>query len=172
MSDKQYFRVGKLVNTQGLRGEVRVIATTDFPEERFQPGSQLYLFHPTLQEPLRLTVASWRRHKGFELLKFEGYDSINDVEKWKGGELKVAEDELLELADDEYYIHQLIGCEVVTEEGEQLGRIVDVLQPGANDVWVVRGPRGEIYLPFIDDCIKQVDIEQKRVVCHLLEGLL
>ncbi|MBO8162403.1 MAG: ribosome maturation factor RimM [Brevibacillus sp.] len=172
MSEKRYFGVGKLVNTQGLRGEVRVISTTDFPEERFKKGSRLYLFHPTLAEPLEVTVASWRKHKGFELLKFEGYDSINDVEKFKGGELKITEDQLMELEEDEYYIHQLVGCEVVTDEGETLGKIVDVLTPGANDVWVVRGPKGEIYLPFIDDCIKQVDIENKRVVCHLMEGLL
>ncbi|UFJ43234.1 ribosome maturation factor RimM [Brevibacillus humidisoli] len=168
----RYFGVGKLVNTQGLRGEVRVISTTDFPQERFKTGSQLYLFHPTLREPLLLTVASWRQHKGFELLKFAGYDSINDVEKFKGGELKISEDDLMELEEDEYYIHQLVGCEVVTDEGEVLGKIVDVLQPGANDVWVVRGERGEIYLPYIDECIKQVDVENKRVVCHLMEGLV
>jgi 16S rRNA processing protein RimM len=164
--------VGKLVNTQGLRGEVRVISTTDFPDERFKVGSELYLFHPSLAQPLKVTVASRRAHKGFELLRFQGYNSINDVEKYKGGELKIPEDALMDLADDEYYIHQLVGCTVFTDEGEELGKIVDVLQPGANDVWVVKGKRGEVLLPYIDDCIKEVDIAAKRVVCHLMEGLL
>lgn len=172
MAQQRYFRVGRLVNTHGLRGEVKVLSTTDFPEVRFAKGSLLYLFHPTLDQPLPLTVKSRRTHKDMEILSFEGYDSINDVEKYKGGELKIAEDQLQELEEGEYYIHQLIGCQVVTDEGEELGEIVDVLQPGANDVWVVKGKRGEILLPYIDDCIKEVDVENKRVVCHLMEGLL
>jgi 16S rRNA processing protein RimM len=172
LSDTRFFTVGKLVNTQGLRGEVRIISTTDFPDERFKVGSELYLFHPSLAQPLKVTVASRRAHKGFELLSFQGYNSINDVEKYKGGELKIPEDALMDLEEDEFYIHQLVGCTVFTDEGEELGKIVDVLQPGANDVWVVKGKRGEVLLPYIDDCIKEVDIEGKRVVCHLMEGLL
>ncbi|CAM5787977.1 ribosome maturation factor RimM [Brevibacillus borstelensis] len=172
MSEKRFYTVGKLVNTQGLRGEVRVISTTDFPDERFKKGSELYLFHPSLDKPITLKVATRRSHKDFEILSFEGYSSINDVEKYKGGELKIPDDALLELEEDEFYIHQLVGCLVVTDTGEDLGKIVDVLQPGANDVWVVKGKRGEILLPYIDDCIKEVDIAGKRVVCHLMEGLL
>ena len=95
------------------------------------------------------------------------------MEKYKGGELKVPETELLELEEDEFYIHQLIGCEVITDTGEVLGKITEVLQPGANDVWVVKGNKGkEIMLPFIDDCIKEVDVQNKKVICHLMDGLL
>ncbi|WP_400163416.1 ribosome maturation factor RimM [Brevibacillus sp. TJ4] len=172
MSEKRFYTVGKLVNTHGLRGEVKVISTSDFPDERFRKGSQLYLFHPSLDEPLALKVATRRVHKDFEIISFQGYPHINDVESFKGGELKIPEEDLMELEEDEFYIHQLIGCEVVTDEGEELGEIVDVLQTGANDVWVVKGKRGEVLLPYIDDCIKQVDIANKRVVCHLMEGLL
>ncbi len=173
MGQTRYFTVGKLVNTQGLRGEVRIVSTTDFPDERFKVGNQLSLFHPSLPAPLPVTIASRRSHKEFELLTFKGFDSINDVEKFKGGELKVSEDELIELEEDEFYIHQLVGCEVITDEGESLGKIVEVLQPGANDVWVVKGgKRGEILLPYIDECIKSVDVANKRVVCHLMEGLV
>jgi len=168
----RFYTVGKLVNTQGLRGEVRVIATTDFPDERFRIGNELFLFHPSLREPLSVKIASRRNHKEFEILTFEGFPTINDVEKYKGGELKILEDDLIENTEDEFYIHQLIGCEVVTDEGEELGKITDVLQPGANDVWVVKGKRGEILLPFIDECIKHVDVKNKRVVCHLMEGLV
>lgn len=172
MSDTRYYTVGKLVNTQGLRGEVRVISTTDFPDKRFCVGNELLLFHPSLPKPLPVTIASRRMHKGFEILAFAGLPTINDVEKYKGGELKIAEDDLIENAEGEFYIHQLIGCEVVSDEGEALGKITEVLQPGANDVWVVKGKRGEILLPFIDDCIKHVDVKNKRVVCHLMEGLM
>jgi len=174
LSEERFYTVGKLVNTHGLRGEVRVISTTDFPDVRFRKGSRLFLFHPSLDRPLMLNVASRRSHKNFEILAFEGYTHINDVEKFKGGELKIPEEDLdlVELEEDEFFIHQLIGCEVFTDQGEKLGKIVDVLQPGANDVWVVKGERGEILLPYIDDCIKQVDVKAKRVVCHLMEGLL
>lgn len=172
MAETRYYTVGKIVNTQGLRGELRVKSTTDFPDERFRVGNELFLFHPSLSAPLPVKVASRRPHKEFELLSFEGYPSINDVEKFKGGELKIPEEALMELEEDEYYIHQLVGCTVLTDEGEELGTIVDVLQPGANDVWVVKGKRGEILLPFIDDCIKEVDVANKRVVCHLMEGLV
>ncbi|EST52606.1 16S rRNA-processing protein RimM [Brevibacillus panacihumi W25] len=172
MTQERFFTVGKLVNTHGLRGEVRVISTSDFPDERFRKGSELYLFHSLLDQPLKLKVASRRAHKDFEIISFQGYGHINDIEKYKGGELKVPESDLMELEEDEFYIHELIGCEVVTDEGEELGAINEVLQTGANDVWVVKGNRGEVLLPYIDDCIKEVDIANKRVVCHLMEGLL
>lgn len=172
LSQNSFYGVGKLVNTHGLRGEVRITPTTDFPDQRFRKGNELYLFHPTLSEPLKLKIASRRSHKNFEIVSFQGYEHINDIEKYKGGELKIPEEALMELEEDEFYIHQLVGCVVVTDEGEELGKIVDVMQPGANDVWVVKGKRGEILLPYIDECIKEVDIANKRVVCHLMEGLL
>lgn len=172
MSQERFYTVGKLANTHGLRGEVKIVPTTDFPDQRFRKGTELFLFHPSLSEPLKLKIMTRRSHKDFEILSFHGYDNINDVEKYKGGELKIPEGALMELEEDEFYIHQLIGCEVVSDQGEELGKIVDVIQPGANDVWVVKGKRGEILLPFIDDCIKEVDISNKRIVCHLMEGLL
>ncbi|RNB91911.1 ribosome maturation factor RimM [Brevibacillus fluminis] len=172
MDQTNFYTVGKLVNTQGLKGEVRVVSTTDFADKRFKKGKTLLLFHPTLAQPIEVKVATRRQHKEFELLTFEGFDTIEAVEKYKGGELKVSEDDLIPNRDGEFYIHQLIGCQVFTEEGEELGKLTEVLQPGANDVWVVKGKRGEILLPYIDACIKQVDIENKRIVCHLMEGLL
>lgn len=173
MTQPKFYTVGKLVNTQGLRGEMRVVSTTDFPDVRFKKGNKLHLFHPSLTESVIVEIASYREHKDFTILTFKGYLSINDVEKYKGGELKVPETELLELEEDEFYIHQLIGCEVITDTGEVLGKITEVLQPGANDVWVVKGNKGkEIMLPFIDDCIKEVDVQNKKVICHLMDGLL
>ncbi len=173
MTQMKYYTVGKLVNTQGLRGEVRVVSTTDFPDIRFKKGNKLLLFLEKQNQPIELEVASFREHKEFFILTFKGYPTINDVEKLKGGDLRVPETDLIELDEDEFYIHQLIGCEVFTDEGELLGTIKEVLQPGANDVWVVKGKGGkEILLPYIDDCIKQVDVQNKKVICHIMEGLL
>ncbi|WP_102346965.1 ribosome maturation factor RimM [Bacillus sp. Marseille-P3661] len=169
----KYYNVGKIVNTHGVRGEVRVIASTDFPEERFKEGSALFVELET-RELLPLTVTSHRLHKNFHLLTFEGYDNVNDVERFKGNMLKISENELTELDEDEYYYHEIIGCDVVSEDdGALLGVIKEILSPGANDVWVVKTPdRKELLLPYIEDVVKDVDIKNKKITVHLMEGLL
>lgn len=166
------FTVGKIVNTHGIKGEVRVISHTDFPEERFAKGSKLLLVHPSHTQPVPLQISESRTHKNFYILQFKDHSSINDVEKYKGSLLKITEAELLDLDADEYYIHQIVGCEVFTEEGERIGTIKEVLRPGANDVWVVqRDKLKDLLLPYIDEVVKQVDVDQKKVTVHLMEGL-
>ncbi|MBE3554103.1 MAG: ribosome maturation factor RimM [Thermicanus sp.] len=169
---EKFYTVGKIVNTHGIRGELRVISTTDFPEERFTPGATLYLFAEDGSSPLPLSLESHRSHKQFEILKFKGYDDMNTVEKWKGSLLKVSERERKSLPPGEYYFDQIIGLTVETEEGERVGVVKEILQPGANDVWVVSRPsRPDLLLPYIDECIKKVDLVNEKVVVHLLEGL-
>jgi 16S rRNA processing protein RimM len=171
--NEQLIRVGSLVNTQGIRGEVRVISHTDFPEKRFAKGAKLLLEHPGIPRAVELIVESSRQHKNFYVLKFEGHSTINDVEQYKGGELKIPSSELEVLTEGSNYIFELLGCTVVTEDGETLGELVNVLQPGANDVYVVRPPRGkDLLLPAIPDCVKQVNVEQKLIRVHLMEGLI
>lgn len=168
----EFYQVGKIVNTHGIRGEVKVIATTDFPKERFKPGNKLYAFKPDATDGVELTVAKSRRHKQFFMLTFEGLDNINLVEKFKGDDLKISEDQQEELDDGSYYYHQIIGLDVVDEDGEVLGKIKEILSPGANDVWVVsRKGKKDLLLPVIDDVVKKVDLEAKQVVVELLDGL-
>lgn len=172
MSEKLY-TVGKIVNTHGIRGELKIVPQTDFPEERFTKGSKLVFFNPELGSTLPVTVESSRFHKNMAIVRFQGYDDINEVEKYKGWLLKVEEQYLSELEDEEFYYHEIIGCRVYTEEGEELGTISDILSPGANDVWVVERPKGKpLLLPYIDDVVLGVDVEQKRVTVRLMEGLL
>ena len=169
----KWFRVGKITKPHGLKGEVRVLPDTDFPEERFSVGNTLYMDRRNGTDLTPLVIATRRKHKQFELLRFEGYCHINDVEPWNGALLKVPEDQLSELEDDEYYYHEIIGCHVITEEGEELGKVKEVLETGANDVWVVKGPQGkEVLLPYIDDVVKMVDIENKTIKVHVIEGLI
>lgn len=169
---EKWFNVGKIVNTHGVKGEVKVVSTTDFPEERYQKGNTLYLFRNG-QEPLGLVINSHRNHKSFDLLTFEGYENINEVEKFKEGILKVQEDQLQELDEGEYYLHEIVGCKVVTTAGEELGTVKEILSPGANDVWVVKGERGKEYLiPYIEDIVKMVDIEDQLITIEPMEGLL
>jgi len=169
-----YYTVGTIVNTHGIKGEVRVIATTDFPESRFAVGSTLYAFAKDQTKPVTLTVATMRKHKNFYLLGFEGKPSINDVELYKQSTLKVTDNELEtgDLQPGEYYYHQIVGLKVVTEDGEELGEIKEILSPGANDVWVVDRPgKDDLLLPKIDDVVKKVDLDAGQVTVELMEGL-
>jgi len=171
----KYYKVGKIVNTHGVRGEVRVITSSDFASERYSVGSTLYLFREHSDEAIPLVVKSHREHKNFDLLTFEGHPNINDVEKYKGGILKVrAEDRSSLESEDEFYYDQIIGCEVFTEEGEMLGKVKEILSPGANDVWVIQraGKGKEILIPYIDEVVKEVHIEEKKIIIHVMEGLL
>jgi len=172
MGDK-LFNVGKLVNTHGIRGEVKVVSQTDFPEVRFAEGSRLILVDPEKHVQVPVTVESARLHKNMYIVKLKEYDNINDVEKYKGWMLKVSEEHLIDLDEDEYYYHEIIGCRVITDEGKELGTITEILTPGANDVWVVKRPGGkQALLPVIDEVILKVDVPEKTVHVHIMEGLL
>ncbi|SEM66504.1 16S rRNA processing protein RimM [Ligilactobacillus sp. WC1T17] len=165
-----YYQVGKIVNTHGIKGEVRVLSSSDFTDERFKAGNTLYLFDKgTLKQ--EVVVKIHRKHKQFDLLTFEGLEDINAVEKFKGYDLKISQAQQAELEEGSYYYHQIIGLKVVTLEGAEVGTISEILAPGANDVWVVKQGQKEILLPVIDDVIKKVDLAKGEVIIDLLEGL-
>lgn len=168
----EYLEVGKIVNTQGIKGEVRVMSLTDAPEERYQKGAKLTVFLKD-QEPVELTVASHRKHKNFDLLSFEGYTSINEVEAFRDGILMVAKTELSNLENNEYYYYEIIGLDVYEETGEKLGQVKEILAPGANDVWVVqREGKADLLLPFISSVVKNIDLDKQKVEVEIPEGLL
>ena len=168
----EFLNVGKIVNTHGIRGEVRVISQTDFPEERYRKGQRLTLFREN-KAPLELTVAGHRKHKNFDLLTFEGYHTINDVEPLRDGILKVSKDELSELTENEYYYHEIIGLTVIDEQARELGKIKEILSPGANDVWVVqRKGKKDALIPYIESVVKQIDLDKGEVHIEIPEGLL
>lgn len=169
-----YFRVGKIVNTHGLKGEVRIVSVTDFPDERYRIGNTLYVFFREDREGVQVTVKTHRKHKNFDLLSFEGFQDINDVEKFKGATLKVSEDQLNDLDEGEYYYYELIGCKVYNEKNELLGVVKEILSPGANDVWVVKPiQKGKnILIPYIPLVVKNVNIADKVIQIEQIEGLI
>ncbi|MBZ2060974.1 ribosome maturation factor RimM [Streptococcus sanguinis] len=166
-----YFNVGKIVNTQGLQGEMRVLSVTDFAEERFKKGNILALFDKKDQFVMDVEIASHRKVKNFDIIKFKGMYHINDIEKFRDFTLKVREEDLTDLEDGEFYYHEIIGLEVY-ENDVLLGRIKEILQPGANDVWVVkRKGKRDLLLPYIPPVVLGIDIEQGRVDVEIPEGL-
>lgn len=170
----EYLNVGKIVNTQGIKGEVRVISKTDFADERYQKGNVLTLFQDG-KAPKELTIKTHRKHKNFDILSFEDHPWINDVEIYRDGILKIAKDELEELEGNNFYYHQIIGLSVVDETGHEYGKISEILSPGANDVWVVKpNEKGQkdILLPYIESVVLNVDLETKSILVDIPEGLI
>ncbi|MFC6182015.1 ribosome maturation factor RimM [Lactiplantibacillus daowaiensis] len=171
-----YYRVGTLVNTHGIRGEVKVVVITDFPEKRFAKGQELMLFkdEDATTGGITVTVMKSREQKGLFFLTFKGLENINDVEKYKGWTIKVAAETLHDLPAGEYYYHQIVGLNVVTVDGTALGKVKEILSPGANDVWVVQRDHGQsdVLLPKIPQVIKNVDLDTGVVTVELMEGLI
>ncbi|MFC5471987.1 ribosome maturation factor RimM [Cohnella suwonensis] len=173
MSEERLLNIGKVVNTHGIKGELRIWPQTDFPDVRFKKGNKLLMLSPDNGGTLTVEIEAAREQKNMFVVKFKGFDNINEVEKYKGWELKVGEDERVPLEEDEYYVRDIVGCEVVTEEGETLGTVSDILSPGANDIWVVKMAKGkELLLPVIDDVVLEVNIAARKIKVHLMEGLL
>ncbi|WP_390404658.1 ribosome maturation factor RimM [Lacticaseibacillus jixiensis] len=164
------YHVGNIVNTHGIRGEVRVIATTDFPEERFKKGTKLVIDTTPNTE---VVVASSRKHKDFTLLTFDGYDNINQVEVFKGHTLNVTEEEQQPLDEGEYYYRDIIGLSVIDQSGQTLGEVTEILSPGANDVWVIKRPgKSEVLLPFLKSVVLSIDLATRTAHVDVPEGLI
>ena len=166
------FRIGIFSSTHGIRGEIKVYPTTDSPD-RFRSLKEVIL--ETREGDLTLTVEKARPAKGMIILKFKGIDSINDIERLKGASLFVTRENAAPLTEGSFYIADLIGCRVETEEGRYLGDLRDVLPTGANDVFVVKDPEKkdsrEYLLPNIRDCVLRIDPEARLIVVHLMDGL-
>lgn len=164
--------VGHIVGVHGLRGEVKVEMYTDFPE-RFAPGAVLLVGEDLAEE----TIEQVREHKTHLLIKFAGVDNRTAAEDLRNLWIFVDEADAALLEEGTYWIHDIIGLEVVTDQGKPIGRVTDVLATGSNDVYVV-APQddfnhgSEILLPALDDVILAVDLEQGRMTVHLPDGLL
>ena len=167
---EQFLRVGVISSTHGIRGEVKVYPTTDDPE-RFLDLDEVIL--DTGREHKILEIEGVKFFKNQVILKFKGYDNINDIEKYLKKDLLVDREHAVELGENENFIADLIDMEVVTDEGKVLGTLTDVIKTGANDVYAVKTPEGkEILLPAIRDCILDVNVDEKRMTVHVMEGLL
>ena len=163
-------KVGIISTTHGIRGEVKVFPTTDDPQ-RFKKLKNILL--DSGKEKRNLKIQSVKFFKQFVILKFEEIDDINDVEKYKGSSLYVTRDQAVKLKEDEYFIADLIGLTVIAEEEKLEGTLKDVMETGANDVYVIELTDGrELLLPAIKECVLSVDIEKGEMKIRLLDGLL
>lgn len=167
---EEYLRVGVISNTHGVRGEVKVYPTTD-DVKRFDYLEEAVI--DTGKEYIDVNVTSVKYFKNMVILKFEQFNNMDQVIPYKGMDLLVTRENAIPLGEGEYFIVDLVGCKVITDEGEDFGELVDVLQTGANGVYVVKTKDGkEVLLPAIDECVLKKDIENKVITVHIMKGLL
>lgn len=167
---EELLQVGVITQTHGIRGEVKVFPTTD-DAARFRELKQVLL--DTGKEKLCLEIENVKFFKQFVILKFRGYDNINDIERYKRCALFVNRSDAAPLYEDEYYIADMIGMRVVTDAGEEFGILKDVMETGANDVYVIEhSSAGEVLIPAIKDCILDVDISDRLMKIHVMKGLI
>mgnify|MGYP000293340522 CR=1 FL=1 len=162
-------KVGVITTTHGIRGEVKVYPTTD--ADRFLDLE--YVLLDTGREKRKLEIENVKYFKNLVILKFRGIDNINDIEMYKKRELWIPREEAQELGEDEYYIADLQGLKVVLEDGTEFGTLRDVMETGANDVYIINSKEhGEVLLPAIKECILNVDLESNTMTIHLMKGLI
>lgn len=163
-------QVGAILDTHGLRGEVKVFPTTD-DARRYDTLREVELCTKD-GDYIRLEVERVRYAKNLVIVKFKGYDHINEIEQYKKCNLYVTREHAVELAENEYFVADLIGLAAKSDEGEVLGEIAEVLSTGANDVYVIKNEAGgELLVPAIHDCVKEISLKEGYVLLHLLPGL-
>jgi 16S rRNA processing protein RimM len=163
--------VGRIVRPHGLRGHVVVHAETDFPDERFQAGQRVFVRRPGASAPSELRVSDARPHLGRLLVVFDGVDGIDEAEALGRGDLRIPAAELKPLPQGQFYHHQLVGCDVVTAEGEHVGVVTAVAEAGAATL-SVRSRRGEVLVPLAEDICVEIDVVRRRIVVVPPQGLL
>ncbi len=163
-------QVGAITQTHGLKGEVKVFPTTD-DVKRFKKLKEVIL--DTGKEKMVLEIENVRFFKQFAILKFKGFDNINDIERYKGKSLYVTRENAVKLKKDEYFIADLIGIKIYDENDGYMGILKDVIVTGANDVYDITLEDGRtLLLPAIKQCVLAVDMEQQKMRVHVLDGLL
>ncbi|TCK98305.1 16S rRNA processing protein RimM [Natranaerovirga hydrolytica] len=166
----EFFQIGIITNTHGIKGELKVLPTTDDPE-RFELLD--WVIVDNKKENIELQIEKVRYFKKQVILKFKAYDSINHVEKFKNAIIKIPRELALPLEEDEYYISDLIGLEVFTDQEEKLGHLKDVIKTGSNEVYIIQTKDDkEILLPAIKECILDINLKDKKIKVHLMKGLV
>ncbi len=170
---QKYLRIGKIFNTHGLKGELRVEAYTDFPNERFAVNNSLYIGLSEDGVMTEVIVTDYLRHKQFYILSFKGYNDINQVLHFINQYLWISCEDQHTLEKNAYYYHQIIGCNVESLVGEAIGTVADILQTGANDVWIIkRVNQPDLLIPFIEDVVIKVDLDQQLITINPIAGLI
>lgn len=166
---QEYLEIGQIVNTYGIKGFVKVVPFTD-DNKRFEDLETVYIEYKG--NLIQMTIEEVSYSKNLVLLKFKEAPDINMVEKYKNCYLKIDRKDAVDLPEDTYFIIDLLGLDVYTEEGRLLGNVDDIFKTGSNDVYVVKNSEGkQLLLPAIADVIKKIDLQDKKIIVNLIKGL-
>ncbi len=171
-SDMEYIKIGKIVNTHGIKGELKIQSYSDFDAERYQKGNVVFICFE--EQKIEMHVKSYRVHKGFPLVSFEEGKDINDVEKYKNCDVMIQKSQRKPLTDGRHYISDLIGMSVEDENGNLIGELLDVEDTiGANrNMRIKKMNNKECLVPYISAFVKNIDEENQKITIHVIEGLL
>ena len=162
---EQFLEIGQIVNTFGIKGMIKVKAFTD-DIQRFSELKEVLI------DEKEYKIQEVKNHKNMVLLQLEGITKIEEAEKLKNEYLKIKRENAIPLEEDTYFVVDLIGLNVYSDENEYLGELIDIFNTGSNDIYVVRREeKPQLLLPAIKDVIKQIDIENKKIIVHLIKGL-
>jgi 16S rRNA processing protein RimM len=167
LAAEELVRIGRIVASRGNRGEVKVILLTDFPE-RFKDLKTVYLIDNQGREAI-FKIESARYHKDFVIIKFEGVESISQAEVFRGSFLAVRQSEAVKLPVGSYYIFEIVGLDVYTEEGKYLGKVQAIWRTGSNDVYVIKDREKELLFPALRETILRIDLAEKKMIVHRMD---
>lgn len=162
-------QIGKIVNTHGIRGDVRVLSNSDFKDIRFKVGNKLEISGRNHQ--LTIEIEKWSQHKNFDILKFVGFDNINDVEKFKNCLLLGEPLTNDALGSGEYFLDDIIGLTAIDDQGNELGQIIDINLQSAQPLLLIKKDKTSM-IPYVDEFVKAIDLEKGQMVIKLIPGLI
>lgn len=176
---EKFLRVGVLTSTHGIKGEMNVFPTTDDPK-RFGSLSRVFIDTGSGKAAIKrdtglveMKVVGVKYFKNMVIVKFDGYDRIEDIEKYKGMDLLVAREDALKLSEGEYFISDIIGLKAVSDTGKELGPVSDMIETAANNILQIKTDDDkEILIPYVPEFVKNVDIESQTITVHLIDGMM
>lgn len=168
----EYLLLGRILRPHGVRGELKVQVDTDYPERIAELKTVYLASEPEAENPRPYAVKAARLHQGYVLLMLNEFTSRNDAELLRGSYVLVNITDAIPLNEDEFYLYELIGMRVITDDGQELGTIAEVMETGANDVYIVRGEQGTLLLPAHEETVIEYDFDERTVTMRLPDGLL
>lgn len=165
-------KFGKVANTHGLKGHVKILSNSDFKEIRLQKGANLWIVNELTNQETKVTVETWGHHKGFELVKFKEFNNINFVEQFKNDNVYCHELVDKDLEEDNYLHSDLIGCVLFDTDGNELGKVAKISDFGSGELLTFYVNYEMKLIPFVENFVEDVDIENKKIVVKLIEGLI
>jgi 16S rRNA processing protein RimM len=166
----EFIRIGKVANTHGIHGHLKIVSESDYRNVYLKKGNTVYF--ETKREAIPMVVKNSKEHKGNMIVLFENVNNINDVEKYQGAYVSIDAEHLIAPNEDEFYHFELVGLDVFLEDGKHIGKVTKIMETGANDVLYIEGDRDPVLIPFLNQFVPTVDLENEKIIITPIEGMI